>query len=317
MRPNLQSVHTMKSFDIEIVTTAGLKPLLNQRGEAPAVVDVRLEADFKRRHLRGAKNNCVYEVGFVEHMAAIAPDKSRAVLVYGDGPHTHEARMAAEKLVRAGYAKVIQSRDGPAEFVEAGLPVEETAGEPEAEAPPRPDGRKKVDLAESRLQWTGRNLLNRHRGTLQMKSGHLDFEDGTLIGGEFAFDINAITCENLKGDPLHDILVDHLRSHDFFDTEIFPEARFRLVRVEQVAGATAGSPNLRIEGELTLKDRTGPVAFEAVAGLADKGKFAAQAVLSFDRTQWNVLYGSGKFFSNLGMHLVNDLIEIEVRMVTE
>jgi hypothetical protein len=38
--------------------------------------------------------------------------------------------------------------------------------------------------------------------------------------------------------------------------------------------------------------------------------------LAIDRTLWNVLYGSGKYFRRLGGHLVNDQIEIQLRIVT-
>jgi hypothetical protein len=77
-----------------------------------------------------------------------------------------------------------------------------------------------------------------------------------------------------------------------------------------------GAPNLAIHGELTLKGVTHLIGFAAVSGLTADGKLAAQAMLSFDRTLWNVLYGSGKLFQNLGGHLVNDLIEVQLHIVT-
>jgi len=40
-------------------------------------------------------------------------------------------------------------------------------------------------------------------------------------------------------------------------------------------------------------------------------------VFSFDRTRWKVLYGSGRFFHRLGMNLVNDLIQLEIKIVTQ
>ena len=102
----------------------------------------------------------------------------------------------------------------------------------------------------------------------------------------------------------------------FFDTELYPMAGFRLLSAVRVPEATTGAPNLRCAGELTLKERTLPLHFEAAAGRTPEGAFAAQAVLAFDRTQWGVFYGSGRYFRNLGMHLVNDLIEVSVRVVT-
>ncbi len=296
------------------VSPSDLAARFSEGGEV-TLIDVRPAPDYRVCHLPHAVGNCVYEIQFPERMASLAPDRAKAVCVYGFGTGARDARMAAEKLVRAGYAEVLELRDGLEGWKEAGYPVVESS---EKGAPSAPvfEGRREVDLSESRLEWVGRNLLNRHRGTLGLKAGFLEFSGGKPVGGEFAFDMNAITCENLRDDPLHDVLVDHLRSHDFFDTEYFPEGKFRLHAVEPVAGATPGAPDLRIEGELSLKDRTGAVAFEAVSGVTAEGRFAAQAVLSFDRTRWNVFYGSGRFFRNLGMHLVNDFVEVHVRVVT-
>ena len=41
----------------------------------------------------------------------------------------------------------------------------------------------------------------------------------------------------------------------------------------------------------------------------------AQAAFDIDRTDWNISYGSGKLFEKLGMHLVNDRIDIELFFV--
>ena len=99
-----------------------------------------------------------------------------------------------------------------------------------------------VDVAESRVEWVGRNLLNKHYGRIELKGGKLRFDRGDLVGGEFALNMHAITCQDLAGDPLHDVLIAHLMSHDFFDVELYPEARFVITATERVAGATPGLP---------------------------------------------------------------------------
>jgi hypothetical protein len=35
-----------------------------------------------------------------------------------------------------------------------------------------------------------------------------------------------------------------------------------------------------------------------------------------DRTRWNVIYGSTRFFEYLGMHKVFDLISFQIRIVS-
>jgi hypothetical protein len=45
------------------------------------------------------------------------------------------------------------------------------------------------------------------------------------------------------------------------------------------------------------------------------GRAGAQGTVSIDRTRWNVMYGSGRYFDRLAGHLVNDEIELRLRLV--
>jgi polyisoprenoid-binding protein YceI len=125
-----------------------------------------------------------------------------------------------------------------------------------------------------------------------------------------------IVCFDLQGTEWHDVLINHLQSDDFFDVKRFPEALFVINAARTIDGGSLGRPNLEITGDLTLKGICAPLTLRAAAGATPDGKAAAQAVLSFDRTRWNVLYGSGRFFQRLGMHLVNDFVDLEIRIVT-
>jgi rhodanese-related sulfurtransferase/polyisoprenoid-binding protein YceI len=299
--------------NLETIAPARLKELLDGP-RPPVVMDVRLEDDFNGCRPAGAVNNCVFEVAFTGRLAALAPDRSRPVCLVGAAAPSREMRMAAEKLARLGYATVYQLDGGIGAWCRAGFPV---VGAP-AEAPvvvPR-DGMHPIDLQESRIQWTGRNLLNHHTGRIALKSGELRVKDGQLVGGAFLIDMTAITCSDLAGEAMHDVLVRHLLDHDFFDAAVFPEASYRIVASEPVPGGSPGAPNLRVKGELTLKGVTAELDLVACSGRTADGKLAAQATLVFDRTRWNVFYGSGKWFHRLGGHLVNDLIELQLRIVT-
>jgi hypothetical protein len=56
-----------------------------------------------------------------------------------------------------------------------------------------------------------------------------------------------------------------------------------------------GQLNLENIADLALKGVSAPLTFCAAAGVTPDGKAAAQATLSFDRSHWNVLYGSARF----------------------
>lgn len=280
----------------------------------PVLVDVRLDSDHGCCRIPGSLNNCVFEVTFLERMEVLAPDKARPVCVYGSDDGSLESRMAAEKLRRAGWTEVLDFREGLCEWRAEGFPVEEFAASA-AHASIR-SGMHALDLAESRVLWTGRNLLNKHSGSIRVRAGELAVEAGRVAGGKFVLDMSGIECSDLAGDALHDVLIDHLKSDDFFDVENFPEAEFVITQTSPIDSGSPGAPNLRVSGELTLKGITQPIEFTACSGATPEGKLAAQASFSIDRTRWKVFYGSGKFFRNLGAHLVNDLIDLELRVVT-
>lgn len=284
------------------------------QGASPAILDVRLGEDFAAGHIPGSQNNCVFEVAFEERMSGLMPDKSAPLVLAGAQDGSHEAPMAAEKLERLGYSDVRVLDGGLAGWVAAGGPLEGTSRlSPEPEAK---DGAYDIDTGASRIGWRGRNLLNGHHGSIALKSGRIAIERGLPGSGEFVIDMNSIHCDDLAGSDLHEVLIAHLRSHDFFDAACHPVAKLVILRGEPIEGATLGRPNIRLHTTLTLRGVDAPLIIDAAAGVTDDGKLAAQGPVIFDRTLWNVIYGSGRFFHRLTGHLVNDLIEIDLKIVT-
>ncbi|MAS94049.1 MAG: sulfurtransferase [Verrucomicrobiales bacterium] len=276
-------------------------------------LDVRLLDDYQHSHIAGAVSNCVFEVAFTDRLEGATPDKDAIYIVYGANEKSKEAEMAIEKMERLGYTNLTLLEGGYTAWTAADLPTEGT-GDPPAE-PNIPEGTHQLDLGQSYLMWTGRNLLNNHNGRVGIKSGEVEIKDGKLTGGRFVIDMTNIWCNDLQGDA-HDGLISHLKSHDFFDVEHHPEAVLEIRSAKAIEDAPPGTQNLIITGDLTLKGKTAPVELAAVAGVTPEKQLAAQSSFLIDRTVWNVLYGSGKLFSRVGMHLVNDLVDIEVKAVT-
>jgi polyisoprenoid-binding protein YceI len=120
---------------------------------------------------------------------------------------------------------------------------------------------------------------------------------------------------DLQDEGWRGMLHRHLKSEDFFDVERHPTALFELSSTTAIAGATPGTPNVELSGLLTVKGITRPLCFPAMVAPQEDGSLKAQAALDFDRTLWDVCYGSGRLFERLGMHLVNDLISVELFIV--
>ncbi|MEM0934041.1 MAG: YceI family protein, partial [Bacteroidota bacterium] len=63
------------------------------------------------------------------------------------------------------------------------------------------DGEKKtVNTSESKVTWKAYKVGGSHVGTIDLKSGSLEFDGETLVGGEFVVDMSTINTTDLTGD---------------------------------------------------------------------------------------------------------------------
>lgn len=287
-----------------------------QAGRDLLLLDTLPKARYQQVHLPGAENTCVFEVTFLDQVAVIDTDKTRPLVVYGVNDLTHDARTAADKLLRAGYTQVAVLTGGLAAWQAAGYPLEGDAAQSAEPATVRlPDGTFPVDSETSLIEWAGRNPNTTHRGTLRLSSGEVRIEAGR-IGGHFTIDMHSIENSNLAGSELQPVLEGHLKSDDFFFVELFPEAHFDLTAVPATATLPASAPNYEVTGRLKMRGVGADLKFPATIVPTEDGRIAAEAHFDVDRTRWGVIYGSTKFFEQLGMHLVFDLISLQVRIFT-
>ena len=290
------------------LTVNQLKQWLDE-GRDFLLVDTAPPEVFAEAHLPGAQNACIYDVRFLDLVTALGTGKP--IVVYGHSASSLASQVAAERLARAGR-DVHDFRGGLEEWTQAVGDVEGSGTKPH----PAPSGEQPIDTATSLIEWTGRNLANKHHGNLKLKSGSLDFAEGQLTGGRIVIDMTSIACTDIPDAGLAQVLVNHLKHEDFFLVDELPEAVLTLTKVEAISGATPGIPNLEIAADLTLRGVTSDIEFTAAGGITAEGTFVAQANLDFDRTRWGAIYGSGKFFQRLAMHLVNDLISLQVKIAT-
>ncbi|RMF26905.1 MAG: YceI family protein [Bacteroidetes bacterium] len=166
-----------------------------------------------------------------------------------------------------------------------------------------------VSTDQSVIVWKGYKVTGEHTGTINLKSGTLEFEDGRLVGGRFEIDMTSIQDTDLSG-KWKTKLENHLKSDDFFGVEQFPVSTFVIKKV-----APKGTPgDYKIVGDLTIKGITKEIKFYAHVEEAG-GQVNATAKITVDRTEFNVRYGSGSFFDNLGDKTIYDEFDLEVTLV--
>jgi polyisoprenoid-binding protein YceI len=160
---------------------------------------------------------------------------------------------------------------------------------------------KKIDASKSSINWVGKKVTGQHSGTVNFKAGQLIFKAKKLTGGTFTVDMTSLTSTDLSGE-YQGKLNGHLKSEDFFGTEKFPTATlaFKKIRMKSANVYT-------ITADLTIKGKSNLVTFELVV----KGN-TASTKFNVDRTKYDIKYGSGSFFDNLGDKAISDEFELAV-----
>lgn len=167
----------------------------------------------------------------------------------------------------------------------------------------------KVSVDESSVKWVGKKVTGQHNGSIQLKGGRLEMDDnGTLTGGLFTIDMTTISNEDLSGE-MKGKLEGHLKSDDFFGVATFPTATFVITKA-----IPQGPGKYKVIGNITIKETTEEIQF--ITNVEEKdGKVVATADITIDRSKFDVKYGSGSFFDNLGDRTIYDNFDITVSLV--
>ncbi|WP_207511787.1 YceI family protein [Longitalea luteola] len=160
-----------------------------------------------------------------------------------------------------------------------------------------------IAVAQSNIDWTGRKVTGSHFGTIALKKGTLSVKDGKLAAGQFIIDTTSIKILDVTDPATNAQFAGHLASDDFFSIDQYPEASFEITTVN----------NNRVEGNLTIKGITHPIAFDARVEI--KGDtLTASGKIVIDRTKYGIRFRSGNFFSNLGDTLIYNDFDLKVNI---
>jgi polyisoprenoid-binding protein YceI len=154
-----------------------------------------------------------------------------------------------------------------------------------------------VDTTGSMVAFTGWGVGKNHPGRFKFNSGSMTVKDGEITSGTFLIAINSMSMDQ-GGEMFNGKLRTHLLSKDFFEAEIYPEAKFEITKVEPYSpggsdSSVVAGANKRISGNLTLKGITKNVTFPAKVDVSDD-KVTAKADFEIDRTQWDMNYNADK-----------------------
>lgn len=168
-----------------------------------------------------------------------------------------------------------------------------------------------VDTAKSTAKWEGKKLTGGHDGKIKISSGSLLFKGPSFVGGEFVIDMTKISVDDIKDKEKAAKLKGHLESDDFFSVDKYKTAKLVIKDVQFGKGGMYD-----VAGDLTIKGKTHPVSF--MADVSEKGDMlTASADIVFNRAKYDVRYGSGSFFDDLGDKMIYDDISVKVELTAK
>lgn len=281
------------------------------------LIDILPDGHFRKIHLPNSINACVFEVTFIDQVFAIARDKNADIVLCGSSGRSMDAFTAAEKLENEDFQHIHVLKGGIEAWRAGNLLLEGDA----VDAPDDPqtllkleDRLYRVDTSKSIIKWTGRNANSSHFGDIGIATGEIAVKEGNITG-TFNINMNTITNHDLEGDELQPVLIAHLKTDDFFLTKLFPTAKFTILSSKPFDKPFLTAPNYEFKGTLELRGVKAEQNFMATVTRTAENGLAAEAHFDIDRTKWNIIYGSTRFFEHLGMHLVFDIISIQVRII--
>ena len=165
--------------------------------------------------------------------------------------------------------------------------------------------KKDIDISKSTVKWVGKKVTGSHEGNISIKEGHIHFDDNAFTGGNIVIDMSTIECTDLDGDSKQNI-ENHLSSDDFFGVKKYPTANLEVISAEKVKYS---KNKYRVKGILEIKNIKKDVEFEVVIDNS-----LAKVELVIDRTKYDIKYGSGSFFDNLGDKMIYDDFNLSVSL---
>jgi len=218
-------------------------------------------------------------------------------------------------IIFAGLFFYIRQADMQNERVDA-MMEEVSDGQTEDSSEPAVQGTYAVSVEETVVNWEGRKPLlvdYKEAGTLKVSEGSVEVAEDGAVSGSFSFDMESIDTPTTMGNKPPAMLIGHLKSEDFFNVEEFPTAEFEIREVARAEDVET-SHAYTVTGDLTIKGITNEITFPALIYMED-GALVAEASTQFDRTLWDIRYGSNNFFDNVGNNLIDDLITIAFKLV--
>lgn len=165
----------------------------------------------------------------------------------------------------------------------------------------------------SKIKWEGKKTLIKDwidTGKISIQSGNFTLLNDKITEGKIIIDMNSIAAERTGSGQGEDSLSKHLKSEDFFNTEMFPTSQFVMTSI---------TPNEEeygylVKGDMTIKNITKSIEFPATI-YKEGDSIVGKAEIVIDRTQFDVKFGSTNFFKSIGDKAIDNNFTLRLELV--
>jgi len=149
------------------------------------------------------------------------------------------------------------------------------------------DRQYQVNTNTSVVGWKGSAPTHFHVGSFDINGNIVARQDGSILSGKFIIPIVSIKNFDLP-DGIKNQLLDHLKTADFFNMMVHPNAYFEIINITPYSGNSGiTNANKLVTGNFSMVGQTHPVTFPArIDYVGDSLK--VKATLSIDRTKWGM-----------------------------
>lgn len=128
-----------------------------------------------------------------------------------------------------------------------------------------------------------------HIGTFKVEGALQTDNNLNIQGGDFVIPISSIQNFDLPQE-MKPVLLDHLKSADFFNMALHPNAKFKITKVENYTGNGTGvfpGTNKVVTGDFSMHGQTHPISIPAkIYTVSDSLK--VEGTFKIDRSKWGM-----------------------------
>lgn len=162
-----------------------------------------------------------------------------------------------------------------------------------------------INLTDSYVWYKGSKILGEsHDGKIPFKNGSFKVQDGKLIGGKFALDLENFGNDDLDGKSKNDF-IGHMKAPDFLNVAEFPTANFKILSVD----------GENVTGVLTIKNVSKNITIPATYSV-NGNKVNFESAFNIDRTDFDMNFNKEGAVGVAKDRIIKNIIELKVKAMS-